>query len=236
MKRRIWGIILCMLMLVGILPLSNVQADQDNRTVKIGYIDYDGFITENIDGSYSGYGVDYLNKVSEYTGWNYEFVYGTWDNLMKDVLDGKIDILCQAQITDERKQTYLFSKYAIGTESSVLYARSDDERYYFNDYSHFNGMKIAVLKNSFQADEIREYANKKDFSCDFIEYNTQDECFAALDGKQVDAVAMGSLAIKTDYKVICKFGADAFYCLTDKSNEALMDELDDALAMINTQI
>ena len=55
----------------------------ENNTIKIGYIDYTGFIDKKPDGSYSGYGVDYLTQISRSTGWKYEFIYDSWITNLK---------------------------------------------------------------------------------------------------------------------------------------------------------
>lgn len=217
----------------GVEKDSGLETEPEaGRKVRIGYIDYEGFISKEEDGFYVGYGVEYLEKIAQYTGWNYEYVYDSWDNQLQNLKEGKIDFICHAQKTSERERDYLFSKYAIGTESSVLYVKTEDDRYYYNDFSAFDGMKIAVLNHSFQNAEFLEYAHKKGFDFRFVPYGTQEECFAALDEGIVDAVAMGSLALKPEYKVICRFGSDPFYFMAGKQNQALLDELDDALGQI----
>lgn len=221
-------------LLLGFFTETAAAAEKsgEGRTVRIGYIGYDGFITETADGSYKGYGVEYLEKIAEYTGWEYEYVFDSWEHHMQALRDGEIDFICHAQKTPEREQEYLFSKYAIGSESNVLYARADDDRYYYNDFEAFDGMRIAVLADSYQNMEFSNYAEKKGFAFSFLPYATSDDCFWALDAGIVDAVAMGSLGLRAEYKVICRFGSDPFYFMAGKENQELVDELDDALGQI----
>ena len=73
------------------------------ETIRIGYIDYGGFIDLDENGEYTGYGVELLDKIAEYTGWKYEYVYDTWDNVLKKLESGEIDMICQAQKTPERE-------------------------------------------------------------------------------------------------------------------------------------
>ena len=226
----LWGIFI--LMLFRSVSLSAAEDTDQARKVRIGYIGYDGFIGMTKDGLYEGYGVEYLNEIASYTGWEYEYIFGTWDSHMQALKEGRIDFLCHAQRTPEREREYLFSKYSIGAESSVLYAREDDERYYYNDFEAFDGMRIAVLEDSYQNTEFLEFAQKKGFDFTFVEHRTSADCFWALDQGEVDAVAMGSLALKTGYKVICRFGSDPFYFMTGKENQELIDQLDDALGQI----
>ncbi len=234
MQRRyktILAAIIAACMICGVFGVTQVSAGE-KRIVRIGYIDYAGFITETEDGSYTGYGVEYLNKIAKYTGWEYEYVHDTWENHLQSLKTGDIDFICHAQKTPEREEEYLFSKYSIGTESSVLYVREDDDRYYYNDFEAFDGMTIAILENSFQNAEFSEYAEKKGFDFTFVSYETQEDCFFALDAGSVDAVAMGSLALKPEYKVVCRFGSDPFYFMTGKDNVDLLNELDDTLGQI----
>lgn len=215
------------------LPVYGTQAEEKTaQKIRIGYIDYEGFIYETEDGSYTGYGTEYLEKIAEYTGWEYEYVYDSWENQLENLKNGTIDFVCHAQKTDEREEDYLFSKYAIGSEASVLYVRENDDRYYYNDFENFDGMKIAMLNHSFQNDAFLQYADRNGFSCQSVFYETQQDCFDALDAGAVDAVLMGSLARKQEYRIICRFGSDPFYFMTGKENQALLDEVDDVLSQI----
>lgn len=167
-RHRAAAVILGVICLIAAILPEQVWAKQDDtdiseRVIKIGYIDYGGFIEQEENGTYSGYGVELLNEVSNYTGWEYEYVYDNWDDLMQKLKDGEIDFLCQAQKSQEREKEYLFSKYFVGTEANILYVRQKDERYYYNDYEAFDGMKIAVLQGSYQNGEFLEYAQKKGF-------------------------------------------------------------------------
>ncbi|MDD3240910.1 MAG: transporter substrate-binding domain-containing protein, partial [Lachnospira sp.] len=223
-------------MLTGNIYRNRISALAENtteKTIRIGCIDYEGFFDPQEDGTYAGYGVDYLKEISKYTDWKYEYVYDTFDNLMEQVKNGTVDFICHAQKTQERERNYLFSKYSVGSESSVLYVREDDQRYYYNDFENFNGMTIAVLKNSFQNQVFAEYAQDKGFSFQFKEYDFAEDAFTALKNGEADAAAMGSLSLRSDFKIVCRFGADPFYFITGKMNQSLMDELDDALGQIS---
>lgn len=236
MKKSIIKRIIMLLLVLstagGVTIISEASETENSRVVKVGYIDYQGFIDKNASGYYTGYGIEYLKEISRYTGWSYEFVYGSWNDLMKKVENGEIDFLCHAQMTDERRQRYLYSQYSIGTEASILYVRQDDERFYYNDFEHFNGMKIAMLNESFQNGMLEEYASEKKFSYEPFLMDTEIECFDALEAGTVDGVVMGSLAKRSGYKVVCRFSSEPFYFITGRGNRVLMKSLNDALGSI----
>ena len=89
------GIIIFVMAFFSAIPFVVYGKNIDSKeTIRIGYIDYGGFIDLDENGEYTGYGVELLDKIAEYTGWKYEYVYDTWDNVLKKL--GYDDILsCQ---------------------------------------------------------------------------------------------------------------------------------------------
>lgn len=231
-QRSIFFVILMMLVVFTAMPQSVKATQGEKKTVRIGYLGYEGFITQNIDGNYSGYGVEFLDEVASYTGWEYEYVYGTLASQLENLETGRIDFLMQLQKTPQREAEFLFSKHIVGIESSVVYVRSDEERYYYNDYEHYDGMIIACIEGSYQESQLAEFAQEKDFSYEAYVRRTPSECFSALDRGLVDAVAIGSNALNEGYKIISRFGSSGFYAVTNPANTALMEEMNDAMEQI----
>ncbi|MDD3410624.1 MAG: transporter substrate-binding domain-containing protein, partial [Eubacteriales bacterium] len=227
---RFVGFALALCLLLGVCAPG--FAAQSVRVIRIGYIDYEGFVSQQADGSYAGYGVDLLTEISKYTEWKYEFVFDTWTNQMEAVKRGDIDFICHAQKTPEREENYLFSRYSVGTEASIMYVRADDDRYYYNDFENLNGIRVALLQGSYQNSGFAAYAAQKGFTYTPIYFQSDSEAFAALDEGRVEATVMGSLASKNGYKIVCRVGSDPFYFITGLGNQALVDELDDALSEI----
>lgn len=230
--RLLW--ILCMAaVVIGMgIPQSVGATQNEKKTVRIGYLGYEGFITQTIDGDYSGYGVEFLDEISSYTGWEYEYVYGTLESQLENLRTGRVDFIMQMQKTPEREEEFLFSKYIVGIESSVVYVRSDEDRYYYNDYENYDGMKIACIASSYQQTQLDAFAAEKEFTYEPYVRRTPSECFSALDRGLVDAVAIGSNALNEGYKIICRFGSSGFYAVTNPENTLLMEEMDDAMEQI----
>ena len=96
------GIIIFVMAFFSAIPFVVYGKNIDSQeTIRIGYIDYGGFIDLDENGEYTGYGVELLDKIAEYTGWKYEYVYDTWDNILKKLESGEIDMICQAQRTPD---------------------------------------------------------------------------------------------------------------------------------------
>lgn len=86
-KIRLFISITIMLFLICGVNISSVKAE--NRVIKVGYISYPGFIQKTDNGTYEGYGVEYLNEIAKYNNWTYEFVENTWEKTLKNLKDGK---------------------------------------------------------------------------------------------------------------------------------------------------
>lgn len=236
MKRKCYSYVLMfilgMVMFLAIVPQSVAATQNKKKTVRIGYLGYEGFITQTINGNYSGYGVEFLNEIAGYTGWEYEYIYGNLENQLENLRTGEIDFIMQLQKTPEREAEFLFSKYVVGIESSVLYVQKDEERFYYNDYENYDGMRIACVEGSYQKLQLEQFADEKEFSYEAYVCHTPDECFRALDFGEVDAVAIGSNALNEGYKIISRFSSDVFYAVTNPSNVALMEDMNDAMEQI----
>lgn len=224
------------MMLLGWWLVKAQGSAMVTRTIRVGYIDCDGFFEEQSDGTYTGYGVEYLDEICKHTGWEYELVYDTWENHFQNLDSGKIDFLCHAYRTEQREKKYLFSDYSVGTDTSVLYGKNDGKEYYYNDYESLDGMKIAMLKGTSQKKFLRDFAKEKGFHYTTAYFGTAQECFEALDQGEVDSVAIGSLSFQKDYKVICRFSLDPFYIMTSRKNQELMNQLNDTLGEIKTSV
>ncbi len=115
--------------LFSAVPCASAEAD---RTVRVGYYyDNESFQKGFSDSDRkSGYAYDYYQEISRHTGWTYEYVYGTFDEIYDMLSDGSID-LCAGLSKNEKNEKYaLFPDEPMGTEFSgindITGADSDD--------------------------------------------------------------------------------------------------------------
>lgn len=229
--KQFWVTVTAFVLCLCLLPDT---AAAQSRKVRVGYMDTDGFIMKDANGGFRGYGVDYLNKIAYYTGWEYEYVYSTWDEQLKLLERGELDLICNAQYTRERAGIYGYPDYPIGQEATVIYARPDDVDIYYEDYAAMDGKKIGLMRASFQNRNATRLENKYGISLDRVYYDSSHDIIEALTGHEVDLALLGGLALHEGLKVVAQFGADPFYLITDKGDPALLAELNDALEQINS--
>lgn len=227
------GLLAICIFILGFLGSAEAQAEE--KVIKVGYFDYSGFIEEEKDGKFKGYGAEYLDELSHYTGWSYEYVYGSWSQCLAWLKDGEIDLLCTAQRTKEREEVYDYCEYSSGLEYTVLYANPENDSIYFEDYENLNGKKVGMMKNSYQNAEFAEFQKLHNLTMETIYFDTNMEMEDALRVGMVDVIVSGSLDASPEFKLIAKVGLTPFYFITKKGNTALMDELNSAMRQIQME-
>ena len=103
--KRIMRFCLYLLLALSVLlPVSALAAETGKKTVRVGWFE-SAFNTTDQFGRRSGYSYEYQQKIAAYTGWSYEYVTGSWSDLMvmlqHDPSAWRRSILgeCHAQLT-----------------------------------------------------------------------------------------------------------------------------------------
>ncbi len=195
----------------------------EKEVIRVGFIEQEGF-NEKTDAHFFGYAVEYLDKIAEYTGWEYEFVYDTLENCISRTESGDIDLLCMMQYTESRGEKFLYSNVAFGYEYTIIYTTVDAD-IYFQDYDALAGQKIGLMKGSVHSKAFSSIIEKLGLSVQECYYDTEQMALDALARGEVVAVAVGSLHKHDNVKIVDRFGTKPVYCVTAKGNDEFMNEL-----------
>ena len=116
------AVVLLMVFLIAIcsLPLSVFAEESGKKTVRVGWHESPHFITDAY-GRKTGYSYEYQRKVAAYTGWEYEYVEGSWTELMDKLKKGEIDLMSDVSYTEERTNDMLFTSIPMGTEIYYIF-------------------------------------------------------------------------------------------------------------------
>lgn len=212
-----------------ILPVSYA----DNTTLKVGYSDSDG-ITMDEQGNYTGYAVAYLEAIAEYTGWEYEYIFDSWDNCMSALEDGSIDMLLMMLYTPERAERFLFSEMDMGPNYTVLYTTPGRDIYY-QDYSTLDGCRIGVAAETFFERSLTAYIEELGLNCQVIPYPTENEAKEAMSCGEIELMAASIFASYPDLKPVDHFGAAPSYIATGKQKQELMKQINAAMQRITIE-
>ncbi len=234
-KRRILGILLSVSLLAALMLPGSGAAQNERRTVRVGWHEVPYFITDQY-GRWSGYSYDYQRKVAAYTGWDYEYVKGSWSELLQMLKDGEIDLLSDVSYTEERTQYLLYPSLPMGTEVYYVFAAPDNKEIIQDDYASLNGKKVGVAKSSIQKDLFLEWARMHGVQAELIELTSTEEESLRLLGTQLDAFVSMDIFGNPDTAVpICKIGASDFFFAVNKNRPDLLSELNAAMNRIQDE-
>ena len=70
-----------------------LRASASEDVVRVGFFPMSGYQEYDEQGNPKGYNVEYLDQVSAYTGWTYEYVpVDSWDDALKALRNGDIAV------------------------------------------------------------------------------------------------------------------------------------------------
>lgn len=219
-----------------LLPNYAVYAaeQETNRTVRAGVFYFDGYHMEDEDGNLMGYGVEFLNLVSQYSHLN--FVFDGYDRSWEDMLtmldNGEIDVVTSARKTPDREEKYAFS-LPIGRNSTILSIRANDTRMISGDYTTYEGIKVGVVAGSSQNQSLADFAEEKGFSYQEVEYEDAGRLAEDLQSGNIDAILSSNLRRTTNEKTLDTIQTDYFYAIVRKDDKELLDEINYAIDQMN---
>lgn len=230
-KKILFKLFLAVSICMGIFMAVNVSA-KERRVVKVAYYLFDSFQEIDTEGNYQGYGYDYLKEIGQYTGWEYEFVSGTFSECFEMLLNGEIDLMGGLSEESVKSEALIFTDYSTMGTQSELYALADNNMLAYEDYENFNGMSVGIMKGNQQVKKLETLCEEKDFTITIVPYETQEELEKALQQKKVDSVFSTNISNLVENKIIEQFDEIPLYYATSKKNTELMQELNKAIRSV----
>lgn len=220
------------MLLIGIGRSQTVWA-VEQRVVRVGMYEMEGFQSFDKLSNAVGYNMEYLNRIAAFAGWTYQYVrLKDFNDGMEKLKERKIDLLAPAEITQERMEEYDYSAYSFGTEYAVLVTRAGNESLSYEDYKSFEGMRVAVIKDYLMTDHFKEYMKQNRFHTQLIYYESPAEVLKAVSDGKADAAVTNLMMAGSANKVLARFSPSPFYYITWKGNDQLLEELDGAMRSI----
>ena len=220
----------CAFMIVSLaLPLA-VSAGE-RGIVKVGYYENEVFQEGARKGATkTGYAYEYYRKLSGYTGWKYEYVYGEYAELYQMLIDGKIDLLAGLAWKKERQGAIGYPKAPMGKETYHLVKHRDDSGI-TSDPKTLEGKNIGVLDSAL-ADVLNKYLAKQHVAAKVTKYRDYTTLLVAFDSGKIDVLAAEGNGTygRDNAEVIASFGTSSYFLCVSARRPDLLSQLDKAQA------
>lgn len=240
MRKTINRILKCSIVLVlslfFIIPMVT-SAESDKKVLRVAFPELEGFTTTDENGDRHGLVVDYLNEISKYTGWEYEFVQTAADDMITEFLEGKFDLMGGTYYAEGLDQYFAYPDYSTGQSKSVLLARWDDTRISGANLKNLNGMTIGVYNRASEnIRRLREFLSMNDIECTIHEYSNEESIdgtfYYYLENGDVDLLLGNEVEDTKVFRAVAYFDAQPHYIVTQPNNQEVLDGLNWAMKQI----
>jgi signal transduction histidine kinase/BarA-like signal transduction histidine kinase len=216
-----------------VIPLPVSAEEAKYRTVRVGW--YEGtYNTTGPDGRRRGYSYEYQQAVAAHTGWKYEYVEGSWAELMSMLKKGEIDLLGGISYAEERSDSMLFSELPMGEDKYYLYVDPAHTDISTSDLSTLNGKRIGMLPDSVPARMFHEWEKSHGVSAQQVDITGADDVRQKLQNHEIDGFILNESPQweRDNISAVLLIGGSYNYFAISKKRPDLKEELDQAMQKI----
>jgi ABC-type amino acid transport substrate-binding protein len=227
---------ICAIVFLIISYPIHAYADDEPEVVRVGYYENEVFQEGAKEGEVkNGYAYEYYRKLSEYTGWKYEYVYGEFGDLYQMLLDGEIDLLAGLAWREDRAGIIGYPNAVMGKESYYL-VKHDEDSGITADPTTLNKCKIGVL-DSAMVGTLNQYLEDNHIKAEVVTYSDYTQLFEAFDSHEVDILAAESDGAhgREHSEVLTVFGTSDYYLCINKKRPDLLAELNSSQSLLATE-
>lgn len=233
-KQYLYHFLLFFLLGIAVVISGTEDSYANEQVIRVGFTQ-DGQMIQQSEDAYTGYGVEYLDMIADYTGWQYEYVMIPEEDRLKALEDGTIDLLCDVSEDEVGTEHLLLSAEKSSMYYGLLCAKKDDTSVFFDDYEAMNGKRIALNSSRSMETMLMDFSVDHQITYTPVYYPTFLSMKEALDQGEVDLMITSNQRNLTDYKYVAKVGVrDQFFAVSEV-HEDLKEQLDYAIRQITVK-
>lgn len=228
-----------MLPLCLFCALSATAPASTAQVVRVGFPNQTALSETDENGVRSGHTYEYLMEISQYTGWEYEFIDPPGDSLSEKLTSmlgmlekGELDIVGGMRKTPELEQLYGYSAYQYLTSSATLLVLGENSEINPANYYSKPNLRVAALEGATRQNGLLEqFCELNSFSPTIVYCKDDAEQLSLLQSGEADILLSRDLAPVEGTRVIAKFAPEPVFFATPKGS-GLLNQLNYALLSI----
>ena len=223
--------LLSVFLLLLCLPLQALAAE--GKVVRVGWYE-GGYNTTGPNGERSGYGYEFQQAVAAYTGWRYEYVKGSSEELLEKLRRGEIDMLNCMSYTPERAQHMLFSSVPMGREKYFLYADIDKTGLSPSKLYLLEGKGVSMIASSIMETAFSNWEKQQGLHTQHLLAGSMEERRRHVAQGAAEAVVATEVSLlkQEGLSAVMPVGGSDIYFAINKNRPDLKAELDEAMRRI----
>ena len=229
-------ILLCLILCMILLPIPVSAQEDRSKVVRVGW--YEGtYNTTGADGQRRGYSYEYQQAVAAHTGWKYEYVEGSWAELMNMLKNGQIDLLGGISYAEERSTSMLFSELPMGEDKYYLYVDTSNTDIATSDLTTLNGKRIGMLPKALTVEMFHEWEKSHGVNTQQVDITGADDVRQKLKNREIDGFVLNESPQweRDNISPALLIGGSYNYFAVSKKRPDLKEELDQAMQKIERE-
>lgn len=217
--------------------VSAFAAEEQTVRLRVAFPESQGFTMTGDNGNRSGLVVDYLYEIAKYTGWSYEFIDTDANDMTKDFIAGKYDLMGGTYYSKAFEEYFAYPDYSCGNTKAVLLASQDNTSIKGYDLRDLNGKTIGVVERA--ADNVRrlkEFLSANGLNCTLKPYTSKEvaanQINMDLRNGKIDLKLGNAVDDTGEFRAAAYFDAQPHYLVVQPDNQELLDQLNWAMERI----
>ena len=232
-RHSVYAILLAALAVTAFLPVSA----KDDR-IRLGVFESKGMYELSADGEVSGgFCYEYMMQISNYTGWDYEFVYAPFTQLYAMLKNGQIDILPYINLNPRRSGEVLFSALPLTQEEYYIAGPSDSVSADSDSGSVLaDGAVISTIAGADYNTLLEEYLRDNGINARIVYRQYVNDIWRDVRAGRADATIWTNVSYSDDdWNILGYFGRKPTYIGISKSRADLKERIDEASDLIDKE-
>ena len=219
-------------------PPASVSASEASEVLRVPFTEMEGLMEKRPDGSYCGLVIDYLNEISKYTGWDYEYTDVEGDENVNEFIKGEYDLMGGIYYLPSLEKYFAYPDYSMGNSKSVLLAREDDHRIRSSDIRSLNGKTIGVYERAVEnTRRLQEFLSMNNLDCTLKYYSYEQllesgSLYPYLENGEIDLLLGNNTETDNSFRVAFSYDSQPYYIVTTPDRQDILDGLNMALEKI----
>lgn len=222
------GLLLISFILLLSTVFSTVAFADEQTVLRVAVLDYPRYMSVLEDGSFYGFGVEYLQHLGEYGNFTCEFIPMSLQEANEKIAAGEIDLIPGHRRAAEREAVMSFSTLPMNIDTNVLCCRADDDRFAYNDFDAYDGITVGLLAGSTLTGDIHGMETAHGIHVNIEVFEDNNSCYAALESGKADALIIGGFRLTEDLKILSPLSSSALYIACDSAQPDLLARINDA--------
>lgn len=233
------GIIVCLVCLAAVSLLGesgmiSAAETSHKRTVRIS-CGSTALLYRAADGEVTGSCKGYLDEMARVNDWEFEYVDVPASQWNSSLENGDVDILFPAVQTEQGDKDVSsqkdFSSMIAGYIFPGIFVK-EGSKFGYEDFENFNGVRIAVLKESQNSRALAAFAKESGFTYKPVYMNSLTEIVEALKNGTVDMAVLAMMSNLQGVKAVSIMDTYPYYFAVEKGNDKLLSEINEGIQHI----